>query len=406
MFYKTECVAMLLAGGQGSRLGVLTRKVAKPAVPYGGKYRIIDFAMSNCVNSGIDTVGVLTQYQPLELNDYIGSGMPWDLDRTNGGVHILPPYQRNKGADWYKGTANAVYQNMNFIERYNPEHVLVLSGDHVYKMDYSKMIDFHKSTKADCTIAVLDVSLEEASRFGIMNTNEDGQIYEFEEKPAQPKSTKASMGVYVFTWKKLKEYLIRDENDQNSSNDFGKNIIPGMLKDGQKLMAYPFDGYWKDVGTIDSLWDANLDLLSPNSPLDLNDRNWKIYSRNSVMPPHYIGKDANVQNSIISEGCEVEGFTDFSVLFPGVTVEEGAQIHYSIIMPGAVIKKNAVVKYAIIGENAALEEGCAVGRAPEEEKSDNWGVAVVGPELTVGKGARVSPKEMLDHDLPEVKKNA
>ena len=407
MYYKTECVAMLLAGGQGSRLGVLTRSVAKPAVPYGGKYRIIDFAMSNCINSGIDTVGVLTQYQPLELNDYIGSGVPWDLDRLNGGVHILPPYQRNKGADWYKGTANAVYQNINFIERYDPEYVLVLSGDHVYKMDYSKMIDFHKSNNADCTIAVLDVSLEEASRFGIMNTNPDGSIYEFEEKPAHPKSTKASMGVYVFTWKKLKEYLIRDEEDENSSNDFGKNIIPNMLNEGQRLMAYPFDGYWKDVGTINSLWDANLDILNPNSSLDLNDRNWRIYSRNSVMPPHYIGQNADVQNSIVSEGCEVEGFIDFSVLFPGVTVEQGAQVHYSIIMPGAVIKKNAVIKYSIVGENSVVGENATVGKAPEEvEKSDDWGVAVIGPELNVGDRATVLPKQMIDSDLTGVENNA
>ena len=406
MFYKTECVAMLLAGGQGSRLGVLTKKVAKPAVPYGGKYRIIDFAMSNCVNSGIDTVGVLTQYQPLELNDYIGSGVPWDLDRTNGGVHILPPYQRNKGADWYKGTANAVYQNMNFIERYDPEYVLVLSGDHVYKMDYSEMIDFHKKTNADCTIAVLDVSLEEASRFGIMNTDADGRIYEFEEKPAKPKSTKASMGVYVFTWKKLREYLIRDEADESSSNDFGKNVIPGMLADGQRLMAFPFEGYWKDVGTIDSLWDANLDLLNPGSNLDLNDRKWKIYSRKSVMPPAFIGKEADVQNSVISEGCEIEGFIDYSVLFPGVTVEEGAEVHYSIIMPGAVIKKGAAVKYAIIGENSTVEQNAAVGAAPEQTKQGEWGVAVVGPDVTVKEGTAVAPKEMIDGTASEVKENA
>lgn len=406
MFYKTECVAMLLAGGQGSRLGVLTKKVAKPAVPYGGKYRIIDFAMSNCVNSGIDTVGVLTQYQPLELNDYIGSGVPWDLDRTNGGVHILPPYQRNKGADWYKGTANAVYQNMNFIERYDPEYVLVLSGDHVYKMDYSEMIDFHKKTNADCTIAVLDVSLEEASRFGIMNTDADGRIYEFEEKPAKPKSTKASMGVYVFTWKKLREYLIRDEADESSSNDFGKNVIPGMLADGQRLMAFPFEGYWKDVGTIDSLWDANLDLLNPGSNLDLNDRKWKIYSRYSVMPPAFIGKEADVQNSVISEGCEIEGFIDYSVLFPGVTVEEGAEVHYSIIMPGAVIKKGAAVKYAIIGENSTVEQNAAVGAAPEQTKQGEWGVAVVGPDVTVKEGTAVAPKEMIDGTASEVKENA
>ena len=407
MYHKTECVAMLLAGGQGSRLGVLTRNIAKPAVPYGGKYRIIDFAMSNCINSGIDTVGVLTQYQPLELNDYIGSGVPWDLDRLHGGVHILPPYQRNRGADWYKGTANAVYQNINFIERYNPEYVLVLSGDHVYKMNYSKMIAFHEKQGADCTIAVLDVSLEEASRFGIMNTREDGTIYEFEEKPAVPKSTKASMGVYVFTWKKLKEYLEQDEADRNSSNDFGHDVIPRMLSDGQKLMAYPFEGYWKDVGTIDSLWDSNLDLLSPNSSLDLSDRNWRIYSRNAVMPPHFAAATADIQNSLISEGCEVAGFVDFSVLFPGVVIEEGAEVHYSIIMPGTVVKKGAVVKYAIVGENSVVGENARIGDAPELfEQRGEWGVAVVGQSITIGKNAIVAPKKMIERDLGEGENHA
>ncbi len=396
MFHRTECVAMLLAGGQGSRLGVLTQNVAKPAVPYGGKYRIIDFAMSNCINSGIDTVGVLTQYQPLELNDYIGSGVPWDLDRLNGGVHILPPYQRNKGADWYKGTANAVYQNINFIQRYEPEYVLVLSGDHVYKMDYSKMIDFHKKNNADCTIAVLDVTREEASRFGIMNTNDDGRVYEFEEKPKNPKSTKASMGVYVFTWEKMKKYLEQDEENENSSNDFGNDIIPAMLKDGQKLMAYPFEGYWKDVGTINSLWDANMDLLSPNSSLDLSDRNWKIYSRNSGMPPHFVSDKANVQNSIISEGCDVSGFIDFSVLFPGVVVEEGAEIHYSIIMPGTVVRKGAVIKYAIVGENDVIGENSFIGGAPEESSNlEEWGVAVIGPSVNIKPNQKIAPKEMI-----------
>lgn len=402
MFHKTECVAMLLAGGQGSRLGVLTKNIAKPAVPYGGKYRIIDFPMSNCINSGIDTVGVLTQYQPLELNDYIGSGVPWDLDRLHGGVHILPPYQRNGGADWYKGTANAVYQNIPFIERYNPEYVLVLSGDHIYKMDYSKMIDAHKKSKADCTIAVLEVSLEEATRFGIMNTDENNVIYEFEEKPAQPKSTKASMGVYVFTWEKMRKYLEADEADENSSNDFGKNIIPNMLNAGEKMVAYPFEGYWKDVGTIDSLWDANLDLLDPKVQLDLSDDSWRIYSRNAVMPPHYASPEAEIQNSLITEGCDVSGFIDFSILFSGVVVEPGAEVHYSIVMPGTVIKSGAVVKYSIVAENTVIGENAQIGKAPEEmEKAEDWGVAVVGEKVTIGKNAVVEPKEMISENIPD-----
>ncbi len=300
MFRKQECVAMLLAGGQGSRLYALTRRIAKPAVPYGGKYRIIDFPLSNCVNSGIETVGVLTQYQPLELSDYIGSGQPWDLDRMDAGVHVLPPYQRNKGADWYKGTANAIYQNMQFIERYDPEYVLVLSGDHIYKMDYSAMLAAHKEKKADCTIAVLDVPKEEASRFGILNTNADGSVYEFEEKPKEPKSTLASMGIYIFTWEKLRKYLIADEEDPASSNDFGKNVLPAMLNAGERMFAYRFDGYWKDVGTIDSLWEANLDLLNPKVPLELSDDAWKIYSRNPGMPPQVLADTAQVQNSMIT----------------------------------------------------------------------------------------------------------
>ncbi len=402
MFYKTECVAMLLAGGQGSRLGVLTKKIAKPAVPYGGKYRIIDFPMSNCVNSGIDTVGVLTQYQPLVLNDYIGTGSPWDLDRRGGGVHVLPPYQGGSGSDWYKGTANAIYQNIPFIERYHPKYVLVLSGDHIYKMDYSKMLHYHKQTKADCTIAVLDVSLEEASRFGIMNTREDGSIYEFEEKPKQPKSTKASMGVYIFTWEKLRAFLERDEANPASSNDFGKNIIPSMLAAGCNMMAYSFDGYWKDVGTVESLWDANLDLLNPSVELDLLDENWKIYSRTETAPPHYVAPEADIHNSLISDGCSVAGVVDYSVLFSGATVEPGAQVQYSIIMPGAVIKKGAVVKYAMIAENSVVEEGAVVGGAPEEvEDRSAWGVALVGEGLTIGKGAVIGAGKMVDDHVKE-----
>ena len=294
---KKKCVAMLLAGGQGSRLGVLTGKIAKPAVPYGGKYRIIDFPLSNCTNSGIDTVGILTQYKPLELNDYVGSGKPWDLDRLNGGVHILPPYQGQKGGDWYKGTANAIYQNLEFIERYNPEYVLILSGDHIYKMDYSKMIEQHEATGAACTISVLEVSLEEASRFGIMNTNEDGSIYEFEEKPKNPKSQLASMGIYVFTWEKLKKYLTEDNENPDSDNDFGKNVIPLMLNNGELMMVYRFSDYWKDVGTVDSLWEANLDLLNPRIDLNLSDKDWRIYSRTVALPPQYIADTAKVVTS-------------------------------------------------------------------------------------------------------------
>ena len=285
MYPKQEVVAMLLAGGQGSRLGVLTQKLAKPAVPFGGKYRIIDFPLSNCVNSGIDAVGVLTQYQPLVLNEYIGSGQPWDLDGNNSGVSVLSPYQQVKGADWYSGTANAIYQNINYIDRYNPDYVVILSGDHIYKMDYSKMIAEHKANNADCTIAVIDVPIAEASRFGIMNTNPDGSIYEFEEKPEKPKSTNASMGIYVFSYDKLRKYLIEDEETEGSSHDFGKDILPKMLDDGLRMFAYQFQGYWKDVGTIDSLWESNMDLLDPNVPLDLTDESWKIYSRNPVVPP-------------------------------------------------------------------------------------------------------------------------
>ncbi|MBO5105814.1 MAG: glucose-1-phosphate adenylyltransferase [Clostridia bacterium] len=402
---KTECVAMLLAGGQGSRLGVLTQKIAKPAVPYGGKYRIIDFPLSNCINSGIETVGVLTQYQPLELNDYIGSGKPWDLDRLSGGVHVLPPYQKIEGADWYKGTANAIYQNIPFIERYNPEYVLILSGDHIYKMDYSEMLKKHKESGADCTIAVLEVSLEEASRFGIMNTNPDGTIYEFEEKPANPKSNLASMGIYIFNWNVLREYLEKDEADPASSNDFGKNIIPTMLSAGEKLIAYPFSDYWKDVGTIDSLWEANLDLLNPKVELDLSDPNWRIYSRTPSAPPQYIADTAEVQNSLITEGCTVAGKVDFSILFDNVMVEEGAEVRDSLIMPGAVIKSGASVQYAIIAENAVIEGGARVGERPEDVSDlANWGIAVVGADLKVEKNAFVSAKAMVTDSVKEGEK--
>ena len=393
---------MLLAGGQGSRLGVLTHKIAKPAVPYGGKYRIIDFPLSNCVNSGIDIVGILTQYQPLELNDYVGSGKPWDLDRIDGGVHILPPYQKSKGGDWYKGTANAIYQNIHFIEKYDPEYVLVLSGDHIYKMDYAKMIKAHKESGADCTIAVMEVSFEEASRFGIMNTKEDGTIYEFEEKPANPKSNLASMGIYVFSWEKMRDYLIADEKNKESHNDFGKDIIPNMLNAGEKMMAYRFEGYWKDVGTVESLWDANLDLLNPKLDLKLDSNDWKIYSRTGWLPPQYISETAEVENSLVSDGCSVCGKLDYSVLFEDVTIEEGAVVEYSLIMPGAVIKKGAHVQYAIVAENVKVSEGAVVGENPADvENRDDWGIAVVGSGVKVGKKATVKAKSMISKNVKE-----
>ena len=393
---KTEVVAMLLAGGQGSRLGVLTKSIAKPAVPYGGNYRIIDFPLSNCVNSGIYTVGVLTQYQPLVLNDYLGNGHPWDLDRLNGGVHVLSPYEAIGGAEWYKGTANAIYQNIAFIEKYDPKYVVVLSGDHIYKMNYANMIDFHKRNNADCTIAVLEVPWEEASRFGILATDENEKIYEFAEKPKEPKSNKASMGVYVFSWDKLKKYLIEDEANPDSANDFGKNIIPNMLNDGQRMFAFPFKGYWKDVGTIDSLWEANLDIINPNVDLDLSDKSWRIYSRTPDAPPHYIGENAVVENSSISEGCDIDGLVDYSVVSSDVTVEEGAEVRFSVIMPGAVIKKGAKVYYSIIAENAVIEEDAQVGEIPENmENSADWGVAVVGSSATITKGKKIPAKEMI-----------
>ncbi|HNX63991.1 MAG TPA: glucose-1-phosphate adenylyltransferase [Oscillospiraceae bacterium] len=400
MYIKKDCVAMLLAGGQGSRLYALTQNMAKPAVPYGGKYRIIDFPLSNCINSGIDTVGVLTQYQPLVLHDYIGTGQPWDLDNIHGGVHSLPPFQTALGAQWYKGTANAIYQNISFVDRYDPEYVIILSGDHIYKMDYSKMLNYHKKTEADATIAVLDVSLEEASRFGIMITDDNDKIVDFEEKPKEPRSTLASMGIYIFTWKKLRKYLIDNENDETASKDFGKDIIPNMLKDNQKLVAYHFDGYWKDVGTIDSLWEANMDLLNPNIPLDLYDPTWKIYSRNPIMPPQYIGNDATVENSMISEGCVINGNIDFSIIFAGVTIEQGAVVRDSIIMPGSVIKSGAVIEYSIVGEDCVIEEYATIGARPEtiSDKSE-WGVAVVGHNVTVSEGAKVLPKQIISENI-------
>ena len=382
---------MLLAGGQGTRLGILTKNVAKPAVPYGGKYRIIDFPLSNCTNSGIDTVGVLTQYQPLELNAYIGSGAPWDLDLSNGGVFVLPPYQKGKVGEWYRGTANAIYQNMAFIEQYNPDYVLILSGDHIYKMDYNAMLNFHIRHGADATIAVREVPWEEASRFGIMNTDGDDNIVEFEEKPKNPKSNKASMGVYIFTWEKLRKYLTADEADKKSSNDFGKNIIPAMLNDKQVMCAYNFDGYWKDVGTIESLWEANMDLLSTPMPIDLHDKKWRIYARNPGMAPHYIAKGASVQDSLITEGCEVYGNVKHSVLFAGVVIEEGACVQDSVIMPGSVVKRGAVVRRAIVSENAVVGAGSFVG-----EETGN--IAVVGQNVTLPAGVTVTAGQQVDEN--------
>ena len=397
---KKECIAMLLAGGQGSRLYVLTGDMAKPAVPFGGKYRIIDFPLSNCTNSGIDTVGVLTQYRPLELNSYIGSGVPWDLDGSTGGVHILPPYMGSKGGTWYKGTANAIYQNIGFIDLYDPEYVVVLSGDHIYKMDYADMVDLHKKTGAACTISVLEVTMDEAKRFGVMNVDENDQIYEFEEKPPQPKSNLASMGIYVFSWQKLRRYLIDDEADPKSSNDFGKNIIPNMLAAGEKLMTYRFQGYWKDVGTIDSLWDANMDMLSVHSGFNLYDTEWPIYARTPTRPPHFTGPDAVVSHSLVTGGCEVDGTVENSVLFHSVKVEKGASVRYSILMPGAVVREGAAVEYAIVAENAVIGAEAKVGAPPEGEGApDDWGIAVVAEGIKVGDKAVVPPKAMITRNV-------
>ena len=396
MLPKKEVVAMLLAGGQGSRLGVLTKKIAKPAVPFGGKYRIIDFPLSNCANSGIEAVGVLTQYQPLVLNEYIGNGQPWELDGMNSGVTCLSPYESKKGSEWYSGTANAIYQNISYIDRYNPEYVVVLSGDHIYKMDYADMIKFHKEHDAACTIAVIDVSLEEASRFGILNTNEDGSIYEFEEKPAHPKSTNASMGIYVFSWKELRKYLIEDAENENSSNDFGKDVLPAMLNAGERMFAYPFEGYWKDVGTVESLWDANMDLLDPNLKLDLRD----IYSKNPMLPPHYVSETASIKNSNVSDGCIVEGEVENSILFPGVKIEKGAKVDYSIIMPNTVVKANADIKYSIVSENTVIGCNAVIGGNPEDaEDKDKWGIAVIGDDLHIGDNVVVPPAAMIGEDL-------
>ena len=399
MFKKKECVAMLLAGGQGSRLYALTEKTAKPAVSFGGKYRIIDFPLSNCINSGVDTVGVLTQYQPLVLNDYIGNGLPWDLDRAQGGVKILPPYQGKNGADWYKGTANAIYQNLQFIYNYDPDYVLILSGDHIYKMDYAKMLKAHKALGADCTIAVIDVSLEEASRFGIMSVDENNRIYKFTEKPKNPDSTKASMGIYIFSKECLAKYLIQDAEDPDSSNDFGKNIIPAMLANGEKLYAYSFSGYWKDVGTIDSLWEANMDLLGSNPALNLSSQDWRIYSRHTATAPQYVGKNAVIENSSITEGCEIYGTVRNSVLGTGVKVLEGAVVEDSVIFDDVIIGENAKISYSIIDSNVTVGASSSIGKPKDEAK----GITVIGTKIDVPFGTELADAKMIytENDLTE-----
>jgi glucose-1-phosphate adenylyltransferase len=397
---KKEMIAMLLAGGQGSRLGILTNQVAKPAVPFGGKYRIIDFTISNCVNSGIDTIGVLTQYRPLELNAYIGNGQPWDLDRLFGGITILPPYMKANAGEWYKGTANAIYQNIEYIEMSHPTYVLILSGDHIYKMNYQMMLDYHKEKNADCTIAVLDVPLEEASRFGVMNTDSDLKIYEFEEKPPQPKSTLASMGVYIFNWEKLKAYLIADEEDKKSENDFGKNIIPNMLQAGENMFAYEFKGYWKDVGTVDSLWEANMDLLNPDVPIELNDPPWKIYSRNGILPPQYIGSNAKLNNSTITEGCYIDGEVENSIIFPGVTIKEGAAVKNSILMPGVTVESNSMIEYTIIAADTTVGSRVCMGACSAAfEQGTHPEITVIGQNLCIADGSVIPAGAMIGENV-------
>ena len=394
-----EIVAMLLAGGQGSRLYALTQNLAKPAVPFGGKYRIIDFPLSNCVNSGIDTVGILTQYQPVVLNEYIGNGQPWDLDRLYGGVHVLPPYQKASGSDWFKGTANAIYQHISFIDRYDPEYVIILSGDQICKQDYSDFLAFHKEKGADFSVAVMEVPWDDASRFGLMVTDENAKITEFQEKPPVPKSNLASMGNYIFKWSVLRQYLIDDENDPESDNDFGKNIIPNLLKDGKAMYAYRFDGYWKDVGTIPSLWEANMEVLDPeNSGIDLFDKNWKVYSRNSGMTAHKIAADAVVENAMIADGCRVDGDVIHSILSAGVKVEKGAVVEDAVVMGGAVIKAGAVVKHCIVGEDVVIGENAVVGAMPE---GDEKGVATVGPGVCVGANAKIGPNAMVKENVKD-----
>ena len=400
---KKECIAMLLAGGQGSRLYVLTGDMAKPAVPFGGKYRIIDFPLSNCTNSGIDTVGVLTQYRPLELNSYIGSGQPWDLDGSTGGVHILPPYQGAKGGTWYKGTANAIYQNLGFIDMHDPEYVVILSGDHIYKMDYSDMLARHKAADAACTISVMEVPWAEAPRFGIMSVNGEDMITEFAEKPKEPKSNLASMGIYVFSWKALRQYLIDDENTEGSENDFGKNIIPSMLANNERMAAYRFAGYWKDVGTLESLWDANMDMLAPESGLDLRDRSWPIYARSVSAPPAFLGENSAVAHSAVNRGSVLEGVVENSVLSQNVTVGEGAAVRYSVLFPNVEVAPGAVVEYAILGEGCKIGPGCRVGGTPENTP-EGWGLTVLAPGCQLPEGKDAKAGIMLNRNGEEVSK--
>ena len=394
-FQKKRVIAMLLAGGQGSRLYVLTRKTAKPAVPFGGKYRIIDFPLSNCVNSGIDTVGILTQYQPLELNEYIGNGQPWGLNKTHSCAQVLPPYERNdKKSGWYEGTANAIYKNIDFVDRFDPDYVVVLSGDHIYKMDYNAMVEYHVANNAACTIAVRNVPLAEASRFGILNTNPDNSIYEFEEKPAKPKSTNASMGIYCFDWKVLREALIADEADPNSSKDFGKNIIPNLLADGHKMMAYQFDGYWKDVGTIASLWEANMELLGKEPEFQLRGgKRETIYARNDAHPAAYIDDEAKIVDALIAEGTEVYGTVKHSVVSVGCKIGEGALVEDSVIMPDVVIEANAIVRHAILGEGSKVGKGAVVGGAFAEGEEKK--ISVVAKDAVVEANTVLLPGEML-----------
>ena len=400
---KKECIAMLLAGGQGSRLYVLTGDMAKAAVPFGGKYRIIDFPLSNCTNSGIDTVGVLTQYRPLELNSYIGSGQPWDLDGSTGGVHILPPYQGAKGGTWYKGTANAIYQNLGFIDMHDPEYVVILSGDHIYKMDYSDMLARHKAANAACTISVMEVPWAEAPRFGIMSVDGDDMITEFAEKPKEPKSNLASMGIYVFSWKALRQYLIDDEHTPGSENDFGKNIIPAMLGNQERMAAYRFSGYWKDVGTLESLWDANMDMLAPESGLDLRDRSWPIYARSVSAPPAFLGENSTVTHSAVNRGSVLEGVVENSVLSQNVTVGEGAAVRYSVLFPNVEVAPGAVVEYAILGEGCKIGPGCHVGGTPENTP-EGWGLTVLAPGCKLPEGQNAKAGVMLNRNGEEVSK--
>ncbi|HKM30025.1 MAG TPA: glucose-1-phosphate adenylyltransferase [Bacilli bacterium] len=395
MLYKKECVAMLLAGGQGSRLYALTNKIAKPAVSYGAKYRIIDFPLSNCINSNIDTVGVLTQYQPLLLNDYIGNGQPWDLDRTFGGIHILPPYQGKDKTDWYKGTANAIYQNITFMKQYSPEYIIILSGDHIYKMDYSKMLDFHKEKNAEATIAVIDVPLKEASRFGIMNTDSEMRIKEFEEKPAHPKSTNASMGIYIFNADVLYEYLEADAKIAASQNDFGKNIIPNMLADNKLMYAYPFAGYWKDVGTIESLWEANMDLLGDEPEFNIFDKTWKIYSRNEPYPPQFICEGSKIENSLLTVGCYIEGEIKNSLISENVRIGKNAKVIDSILFDNVIVEDGAIVEYSIIAENVRIERNAKIGASRHETNK----ITVLGSDVVVAENCQVAAGQMVEKDV-------